>query len=87
MTRSQREVIEIIRRSGEPLTRAAYIGVIWNEPPTDWGAKEEAYLPRFLRGAPDDRAFDCARALAGEYDQLDDGVKSSTLKSGSSDAT
>jgi hypothetical protein len=74
MTRSQREVIEIICRFGEPLTRAAYIGVIWNdEPPADWDAEEEADLPRFLQGAPDDQTFDCARALAGEYDRLDEG--------------
>ena len=74
MTRSQREVIEIIRRLGEPLTRAAYIGVIWNhEPPADWDAEEEADMPRFLQGAPDGQTFDCARALAGEYDRLDDG--------------
>jgi hypothetical protein len=72
MTRAQREVIEIIRLSGEPLTRAAFVGVWWNdEPPEPMGAEEESDLPSFLQGQDDDKVFDVDLALEGVYDDWD----------------
>jgi hypothetical protein len=72
MTRGQRELIELLRYCGAPLTRENYIGVAWNdEPPADWGAEEEGDLPEFLQGQDDDRVFDVDLALAGVYDDAD----------------
>jgi hypothetical protein len=71
LTPGQIGVIEVLRYAGEPLTRANYIGVAWNDElsPAELDGEAEAELPDFLQGADDDRVFDYDKALAGEYDR------------------
>jgi hypothetical protein len=70
LTGVQREIVEILHKNGTPLTRANYVGLIWNDdPPKDWGAEEEAALPDFLQGAPDHRAFSYRKAVDGELER------------------
>ena len=65
MMPGERGIIEAMLAYGGPLSRKEYIGVAWNdEPSEDLGAKCEADLPDFLQGAEDHQVFDYETALA-----------------------